>query len=345
MADRNAFVSDSLMRRQIYFERTKTAVYREYGTVTGSLVRIIIRELSRRQLTSLGVYTKGQLRALIRRVLDEFDLHSNRFYTTVADWVTQAANDESEFTVDTLNLALARKEEAPNVNTELFSGIIAATGLGFLETLRDHNRTQRNNVRKQLQRAWATNLTVQETIQSFQGTRTRKFKDGLVARMQRFAEATIATVAQYGETIGRSAAFKPFLDVVVGYTWVSILDGKTSTICRSLSGRTFTYGNGPLPPMHLNCRSHVEPLFKTKTVFARLGGVVIASGETYYTWLKRQPKQFQDDVLGPKRGDLFRNGGLTSDQFSRLNLNRRFEPLTLEQMRRRKPEAFREANV
>lgn len=345
MADRNAFVSNSFTRRQLYFERAKTALYREYGTVTGNLVRVLTQELSRRQLANLGAYTKGQLRALIRDVLEHFDSKSDAFYDEVAEWLGIAVEDEAAFTVATMDLALDRETEVPVVNDDVFSGIIAATGLGVLETLRDHNRTQRNTVRKQIQRAWANKLSVQETIRSFQGTRSRRFKDGLIARMQRFAEATVATIAQFGENVGRATALQPFLDVVIGYTWVSILDGKTSTICRSLSGRNFRFGTGPLPPMHLNCRSHIEPTFRSGTVFARTGGRVIAAGETYYSWLRRQPKQFQNDVLGPTRGDLFRSGGLTSDQFSRLNLNRRFEPLTLDEMRSRQPEAFREANV
>lgn len=346
MPDRNAFVSNSFARRQLYFERAKTALHREYGTVTGNLVRTLTRELSRRQLANLGVYTKGQLRALIRNVLEQFDKESGKFFDDVMEWLGIAVEDEATFTVATMDLALGREDTTvPTAGSDLSSGIIAATGLGAVATLRDFNRTQRNTVRKHIQRAWANKLSVQDTIRMVQGTRSRRFRDGLVARMQRFAEATVSTVAQFGESVGRSSGMQPFLDVVIGYTWVSILDGKTSTICRSLSGRVFRFGQGPIPPVHLNCRSHIEPIFRSNTVFARTGGQVIAAGETYYSWLRRQTRQFQDDVLGPTRGDLFRNGGLTSDQFSRLNLNRQFEPLTLDEMRARQPEAFREANV
>ena len=345
MADRNAFVSNSFARRQLYFERAKTALYRQYGTVTGNLVRTLTRELSRRDLANLGVYTKGQLRALIRDVLDQFDKQSGDFFDEVMEWLGIAAEDEAAFTVATLNLALDREEVVPKVGDNVSGGIIAATGLSVLATMREFNRQQRNSVRKHIQRAWANKLSVQDTIRMVQGTRSRRFRDGLIARLQRYAEAIVATVAQFGENVGRNAAMQPFLDVVIGYTWVSILDGKTSSICRSLSGRTFRLGRGPIPPMHLNCRSFVEPLFRAGTVFARTGGQVVAAGETYYNWLRRQTRQFQDDVLGPTRGELFRKGGLTSEEFSRLNLNRRFEPLTLDEMRSRQPEAFREANV
>lgn len=345
MADRNAFVSNSFARRQVYFERAKTALYRQYGTVTGNLVRTLTEELSRRELANLGAYTKGQLRALIRDVLKQFDEKSGDFYDEVARWLGIATEDEAAFVVATLNTALGEEQiERLSVSNDVFGGIIAATGFGALETMRQFNRTQRNNVRKNIQIAWARNLSVRDTIALFRGTRGRRFRDGLAARMQRFAEATVATVAQFGENIARSSVLQQ-ASIVFGYTWVSILDGKTSTQCRSLSGRTFRFATGPIPPIHLNCRSHIEPLFNAGTVFARTTGQVIDVGETYYSWLRRQTRQFQDDVLGPSRGDLFRRGGLTSEEFSRLNLSRQFEPLTLAEMRARQPEVFREANV
>jgi hypothetical protein len=41
----------------------------------------------------------------------------------------------------------------------------------------------------------------------------------------------------------------------------------------------------------------------------------VDSRVTYGGWLKRQPKEFQDDVLGPRRAALFRSGKLRIDQF------------------------------
>ena len=40
----------------------------------------------------------------------------------------------------------------------------------------------------------------------------------------------------------------------------------------------------------------------------------VAEAETYQTWLKKKSPAFQDDVLGPTRGKLFREG-MTLDRF------------------------------
>lgn len=45
-----------------------------------------------------------------------------------------------------------------------------------------------------------------------------------------------------------------------------------------------------------------------------LTGIVPAK-TTYQQWLSRQSPEFQDDILGPARGKLFRDGGITLDKF------------------------------
>jgi len=37
------------------------------------------------------------------------------------------------------------------------------------------------------------------------------------------------------------------------YRYLATLDSRTSAICRSLDGKEFKYGDGPLPPVHFNC--------------------------------------------------------------------------------------------
>jgi hypothetical protein len=66
---------------------------------------------------------------------------------------------------------------------------------------------------------------------------------------------------------------------------------------------------------------------------------------TYYGWLKTQSAKFQDSVIGPERGALLRNGGLSSGRFAELQLNKNFKPLTLNQMKELEPLAFEAAGI
>lgn len=59
----------------------------------------------------------------------------------------------------------------------------------------------------------------------------------------------------------------------------------------------------------------------------------------YPEWLSRQSAAFQDDVLGPTRGALFRRGGLEVNQF----VDQTGRSLTLEQLQTAHPGAFQAA--
>ena len=104
-----------------------------------------------------------------------------------------------------------------------------------------------------------------------------------------------------------------------------------------------------------NCRSTTTPVLSETFDFLDKGAKRPSKGEsgtkqvnaetTYYSWLKTQPASFQDDILGPTRGKLFRNGGLDSAQFAKLELNKNYKPRTIEEMREQAPEAFKQANL
>lgn len=62
----------------------------------------------------------------------------------------------------------------------------------------------------------------------------------------------------------------------------------------------------------------------------------VAPRTTYADFLERQSPSFQDGVLGPTRGQLFREGGLTVDNF----VDNTGQSLTLEQLQAAYPGAF-----
>lgn len=126
--------------------------------------------------------------------------------------------------------------------------------------------------------------------------------------------------------------------IVKKEVYVATLDSRTTPICRSLDGKVFPQGEGPKPPIHLNCRSVRVPAIDGRGVGTRpanaatekqLAGLrgparrraveklvgQIPAETTYQQWLTRQSVSFQNEVLGPTRGVLFRKGGLTLDQF------------------------------
>lgn len=68
----------------------------------------------------------------------------------------------------------------------------------------------------------------------------------------------------------------------------------------------------------------------------------VPATENYQTWLKRQPNEFQDEVLGAERAALYRDGKLTLDKFVDLQTGRQF---SLDELRAKYPGAFTAART
>jgi len=107
--------------------------------------------------------------------------------------------------------------------------------------------------------------------------------------------------------------------------------------------REYTKGNG------LNSVTERSKLpYGTKTKFdqfkrRRLREITgrVPSKETYNSWLKKQPIQFQEDVLGVTKSKLYRDGGMTLDKF----VNRNGDSLPLSALARKHADVFRAAGL
>lgn len=101
------------------------------------------------------------------------------------------------------------------------------------------------------------------------------------------------------------------------YIWLSVIDNATTDICISRNLRIYTYGQGPLPPAHIRCRSHIAPYVKGDQ-----------TKETFYSWIGRQPNNIQNFALGNKNANALREGRLSSKD-TRLDVR----PISIEEYR------------
>lgn len=90
------------------------------------------------------------------------------------------------------------------------------------------------------------------------------------------------------------------------YLWLGILDSSICRRCASLHGRTFEFGEGPLPQLHPFCRCFIVPLI--------IGGGSV-SGQSFDEWLRSQSADVQDEILGKRGGEMFRNGQVKFKDF------------------------------
>lgn len=155
------------------------------------------------------------------------------------------------------------------------------------------------------------------------GSAISHFMDGIMGLSRRSLDQATRTVANGVANEARTMFYQENDTMFDGIMWVSVLDTRTSDICINLDGTVFPLDQGPRPPAHFNCRSDMTPIIKD---WEALGIPDLGPGsresltgevpetQTYPEWLKNQSAEIQDEVLGPIRGQMFRDG-LEIDRF------------------------------
>ncbi len=158
----------------------------------------------------------------------------------------------------------------------------------------------------------------------------------VTTRSRQQAESLVRTATNHIGSIARNTVYQANADILEGERWISTLDGRTTLICAGRDREVYPLGRGPRPPAHFGCRSIMVPVVKEQYRIQALGERASKFGPvdnrtTYGGWLRQQSKEFQDDVLGPKRAALFRSGKVSIERFTD-DLGR---TLTLDELRAR----------
>lgn len=154
-------------------------------------------------------------------------------------------------------------------------------------------------------------------------------------------EGIVRTAANHVNSQVRAETFKANSDIIEEEVWVATLDSRTTLLCASLDGKRFPVGQGRQPPAHFGCRSIRVPVIKgwkdlglkdpPPAVRASMDGTVPAK-TTYQDWLSKKSASFQDRVLGPARGKLFREDKLSLSEMVSATTGR---PIPLESIKAR----------
>lgn len=170
-----------------------------------------------------------------------------------------------------------------------------------------------------------------------------------ITRTARRVRDTLGVTRRTAETISRTATthiaarareqfYRENADVVERIRYLAILDGRTCPICAALDGRTWPVDarNIKRPPRHANCRCTLQAVLD-EDEFGEM-----PEATTWDTWLRDQPASFQNEVLGPTRGRLYRSSpGMRLGKF----IDRRGDIYTLDELRARDSELFERAGL
>lgn len=293
---------DIVVRRQIYIEGLKNKQGQQWTVALNQLRNELETRLAQIDVEELGDTTKTairrlivDLRAIARRVFDPW-------LKKLIDWLQRFVIADTEL------LAGLYKPYAPDSDAtealeaadgdDLYAGAIAApmgaTGTLPLPFLLAIVPSIMVKLERLVMQHFATRSTTAELKKAIVGTKANRFNDGAVAGFQRLSQSATNTVIQHlANQVNDALGVK----IVGFYEWVSVLDDRTTKICRDLDGKRFPYLKGPVPPAHVNCRSTTvpSPIGAPKTP------------DSFAEWIKTQPFDFIKDALDGQRRSRYDN--------------------------------------
>lgn len=312
---------DRLIRHQIYVEGFKNHESAEAESMveeTIAAIALLLLKLGVEKLSDLSRRDYLQfLRAVDKEVKSRFGTYAARVQATLRKFFA------ADLDITGALLGTEYQNSADRLFGSINNAAIAGVGTEPTALLNGSGEAMAAQVGQAVKRGFADNLGIAAIAAALVGTAAYRFRDGEAAKIKRQLTASLDTIIQHFTTeiqfgVGRLVSDR--------YRWCSVLDSRTTDICRERHGKMFYYGDGPRPPAHYRCRSFTQPVTATMS---------LDDLPTFYSWVKGQPAAIQDDVLGPTRGRDLRKGVLGSGDLPGFD---RARPLTVEQYAAKLPQ-------
>ena len=345
MASVNEQLLDQAIRHSHYLERYKGGVYNRVLRLLERAESDVLEQIRKRGED--GTIARERLNALLDDIQEILGERYAEFSADLRDELTEAAAYEADFAARKVESTLPVKMELSRPDEKTLEAVALSRPFqgknlqGWLDNLES---TSSARVRDQIR----IGVVEQESVQAI----TKRVQEVAFTQNRRNAEAVTRTAVQHTMSNAREMTYQENRDVIKAVTWVSTLDTDTTAICRARDGQEYPPDSGPRPPAHVGCRSSTAPVTRsweemgidanelTGETRASMNGQVPAS-KSYGDWLAGQNQSVQEEVLGQKKAKLFREGGLTIDQFT----GPRGGELTLEELAARHRDAFEKAGL
>jgi SPP1 gp7 family putative phage head morphogenesis protein len=351
---------DIATRHNVYLQRYAAHEVKQIAAFLEQMDDAVRKALGGKDITD---YTRRRLETLVTSIGEDLTAITGELKTQTLAQAVELAQYETGFEIRSLNQVVdydfARPTAAQTRAAVLLNPLTIPDsrygGMILDAFITDAMRPGVERVTAAIRSGYYQGQTTNQILQVVRGTRAAQYTDGIWPNVGRDAETVVRTSLQHAATQARESVWAANSDIIRGVEWVATLEVSTCNVCGGLDGQVYPMDKGPRPPIHPNCRCATVARLDDRYKFLDEGATRFSRGpdgvervdakETYFSWLKKQPKDFVDTAIGPTRAKLLLDGGLSAQQFAELQLGRRFEPLNLAQMRELDPVAFARAGI
>lgn len=367
----NALLADDATSHAIDLQQYSTGVVRKIigilNRVDADLADELAKALERLPRESFTVERLEKLLGAVRRLnLAAYKEANKELTATLRDFAEYEANYQYQLFAHVIPAPVQSAFRIASVSADrVYAAALSRPFQGRL--LKDWAKKVEADrltvVRNAVRIGYIEGKTTAEIVRSIKGTKANQYADGVLNRSRREIETVVRAAISHTAAVARNNFIAANSDIIAQVVWHSTLDSKTSPPCIARDGKKYEavshkpvghkmpWGDGP-GKFHFGCRSVELPVTKSwrelgfdvdelsPATRASMDGQVPAETQ-YGDWLQRQSAYRQDQVVGPTRAKLMRDGDLAFDSL----YSARGEWLTLEDLRSRDAGAFERAGL
>lgn len=346
----NEDILNASIRHMVWTERYKASEVKKIiallNKADADLVELIAARMTRIEQRGydLGPETTKRLEELRKAIREDRAEAMRALYETNRDDLFAFSEYEADFQARIIEGAAATEAVTIEMIRPAKSQLHAAAtkqpfqGRLLKEWYDGLAQTQAQRVSDAVRIGIVEGQTTDQIVRRIRGTRARQYQDGILEIGRRDAQSIVRTAIAHVSARAQDDLYAANDDLIKGEKWISTLDSRTSAQCRALDSRIFPVGSGPRPPLHFNCRSRRIPYLGPSSVKGMRASATgpVPDDMDYADWLRKQPVAVQNEVLGVKKAQLWRKGGLELDRF----VDSTGKEYTLDELKRRDAEVW-----
>lgn len=288
-------LNDALTRHQTYLEGLKLGTALTFTGRAKELRDGLRKIFAVLDVDTMNELTKAQVNAVIAEVRGLIDRVLGRYVADVFKFLRQIMDGERELYGAILKgepergahavygpLASANTKAGRNRLWDLIMQRALPGNGQFIDNMFEALQLRAaGRIIDAIYKAVANGSTLKEALAALVGDKTTLFGTGAVSMIDRQNATLIDTSIQHISQMVCAAVGSTLFE---RYWWSSIIDSGTTPICAERNGKSYTYGDGPLPPAHYGCRAEAIP------------GPREPLPATYAVWLATQPADVAADL-------------------------------------------------
>lgn len=370
MATANEKLSDESLAHAIWVSRYSTGVAsRMVKLLNDSDAELTARLLVAMDTLDANSFTVSRLESLLVsvRALNHEAVQS--MYASLSAEIQALAQHEAGFQLSLFQFAIPDDVLALHPLVGISPDAVYAAAMAqpfqgrllseWAENLEADRMTRISNTVRQ---GFLLGDTHEQIARKVRGHANRGYQDGALQMSRANAGSIAKTAVGHLAATARKSFADANDDILKGKQWLSTLDNRTSKDCRIRDRLKYTLDNKPIGhkvpylqgpgKIHFCCRSVETYILKSSEELGIKVGEIknssrasmdgqVPADTNYQDWFSRQSFTRQAEIVGETRARLIRDGGMSPDEF----YNDRGEWLTLDQLRNRDAQAFKDARV